>query len=139
MIHLFKAAVLATVFLFNQSFANGDTDDTFVYRDDSRSQQTWSSVDTARQLAITSLFVVDYMQTRTIQDCYPSCYETNPVLGRNPSANRVRGYFVTAAVLHAGVSYFLSPTYRKAFQEGTIALELVVIGNNKRIGLGMKW
>lgn len=144
MIRLFKAAVLATIFLFNQSFANGDTDaattsNTYVHKDEVPSVQDWRDEDTRRQLWVNALFVLDYLQTRSIQDCYPKCYETNPILGRNPSTNKVRGYFITAAVLHTALAYYLTPEYRKAFQEGTIALELIVIGNNKRIGLGMKW
>jgi len=61
-------------------------------------------------------------------------YEQNPLLGRRPNANAVNLYFlvVTPAVFLAA-DYF--GDYRKEILQATSLLELIMVGNNLRIGL----
>lgn len=98
----------------------------------------WTDEDTARQAAVLTLFAVDAGQTLDIKH-HANLRETNPILGSHPTDSRVKTYFVLAAVVHTAASYYLTPEYRRYLQNGTIVLELAVIGNNKRLGLNIKW
>ncbi len=62
-------------------------------------------------------------------------HETNPLLGREPSRSRVNNYFLGAALAHAVVLYSLSSAYRSAWIASGIAVEVAVVGRNKRLGL----
>ncbi len=98
----------------------------------------WSEKDSMWQAAYLATHIADWGQTRSIAD---SCakggqyYETNPILGRCPSMQMVNAYFISTALLHAGVAQMLPPKYRRWFQTGTLAMQLNVISNNKNIGL----
>jgi hypothetical protein len=98
------------------------------------SDDDWTKEDTARQAVVLTTFALDYAQTRDIKN-HDWAHETNPLLGRHPSDNRVRNYFIGATLLHTVVAYNLRPEWRRTFQYTTIALEVAVIIRNKRIGL----
>lgn len=98
----------------------------------------WTTADTARQTACVSLLAADWCQTRQIVKT-PGMYETNPLIGRHPSLNRVNTYFISAIVGHTLLSYNLTPKNRKRFQYATIGLEAAVVGRNYHIGLNAKW
>jgi hypothetical protein len=78
--------------------------------------------------------IADYAQTRDIKN-HQGFYETNPLLGRNPSDSRIRNYFISSALIHTGIAYNMKPAMRKDFQYATIALQVAVILHNKKIGL----
>jgi hypothetical protein len=98
----------------------------------------WTGVEVAKEAAVLALFAIDARQTMDIKNV-PGLYEVNPVLGRFPSDVRVRNYFLTAALVHVGVAHALPTKYRNWLIDGTLALEVVVIGNNKRIGLSARF
>ena len=81
------------------------------------------------------LLAADWATTRNMTHRYnEGYYERNPLLSRQPSANAVNLYFlaVTPAVFLAA-DYFSD--YRKEILQATSLIELIMVGNNLRIGL----
>lgn len=96
------------------------------------------------ELIFLTLLTLDYGQTRDIAhacDGRINCtiHETNPILGAHPSNGAINRYFLTAAVAHAIITEVLPPDYRQPWLVATSALEVAVIGNNKRIGLHLRF
>ena len=82
-----------------------------------------------------ALLAADWATTRNMTHRYnEGYYERNPLLSRQPSANAVNLYFlaVTPAVFLAA-DYFSD--YRKEILQATSLIELIMVGNNLRIGL----
>ena len=82
-----------------------------------------------------ALLVADWSTTRNMTYRYhEDYYEQNPLLGRRPNAGAVNLYFlaVTPAVFLAA-DYFSD--YRKEILQATSLIELIMVGNNLRIGL----
>ena len=97
--------------------------------------ESGSTADTARQTAFTALLAADWYQTRRIADD-PNYYETNPVLGEQPSSSSVDLYMVGCAVGHAVVSGCLKPgKWREAWQYLWVGAEGATVVNNHRIGV----
>ena len=65
-------------------------------------------------------------------DC--TLHETNPLLGPQPSVASINRYFFGAALAHAIVSRLLPSDQRSAWQASSLALEVAVVGHNKRLG-----
>lgn len=90
-------------------------------------------------LAGMALHTVDYMQTMGIsKSCHNGgkYYETNPVLGKCPSASKVGKYFLATSALMAVVHYQFKtnvPVY------AWIAVEAGATANNARIGVSMRF
>ena len=99
--------------------------------------QNWSTQDKSLFVTSSALLVVDWAQTRHIARNPQLFYEKNPILGEHPSLGRVNTYFATVLVANYFITDALSPKWRTAYQAGLIGVELVVIGNNKRIGIKM--
>jgi len=81
------------------------------------------------------LLAADWATTHNMTYRYnEGYYEQNPLLGRRPSTNAVNLYFlaVTPAVFLAA-DYFSD--YRKEILQATSLIELIMVGNNLRIGL----
>lgn len=98
----------------------------------------WTTHDTQLQSAVLTLFLIDAAQTKDIKS-HRDLHETNPLLGEHPSDSRIKNYFVGAGLVHTGLAVILPQPYRGYLQAGTIALEVSVIGNNKRLGLHMRF
>ena len=103
-----------------------------------RYRSNWSDEDTQRQLSYLLLHGVDWGQTKTIARNPNKWSETNPILGKHPSAGDVDKYFALTGLGHVGLSLLLSdPKWRKLFQNLTIGLEAGVTGRNKfHLGIG---
>jgi hypothetical protein len=97
----------------------------------------WSKQDKVLFSASSALLVADWAQTRHIAKNPQLFYEKNPILGEHPSLGRVNTYFATVLVANYFITDALSPKWRTAYQAGLIGVELVVIGNNKRLGIKM--
>ncbi|QHJ82198.1 MAG: hypothetical protein [Bacteriophage sp.] len=99
----------------------------------------WTAQDIALEVALAATLVIDHNQTRQIKN-HPGLREANPLLGDNPSDSRIRNYFVGAMVTHVVIANALpNGNLRTAFQAGTIAFEVAVVGRNKRMGLRIKF
>ena len=103
--------------------------------------QAWSKHDTYWEAAYLATHLADWGQTLDIASQCQSgnFYETNPVMGKCPSAQKVSAYFVGTALLHYGVAKMLPRKYRRIFQTGTMTMELSYITNNASIGLNVKF
>jgi hypothetical protein len=81
------------------------------------------------------LLLGDWATTRNMTHRYnEGYYERNPLLGTQPTANRVNLYFLTVTpVVFLAADYF--GDYRKEILQATSVIELIMVGNNLRIGL----
>lgn len=82
-----------------------------------------------------ALLAADWSTTRNMTHRYnEDYYEQNPLLGHRPSTNAVNLYFlvVTPAVFLAADHF---SDYRKEILQATSLLELIMVGNNLKIGL----
>lgn len=107
-----------------------DSDSDYDYKN------RWTVRDTAFQLQYTVLHVIDWGQTRYISK-HDEFYETNPILGSNPSTEFVDIYFAVTLIGHTAVSYLLPAKWRRRWQAFTTVLETVVTANNQSIGISV--
>lgn len=96
----------------------------------------WTKADSQRQLVYTAIHIVDWGQTRNYatRDGY---YETNPILGKNPSIQEVDTYFAATLAGHTLVSYYLPPKYRAYWQMFWIGAEFRQVTINYSIGISV--
>jgi hypothetical protein len=101
----------------------------------------WDKTDTAIEAAYTAVHIIDWGQTLDIASkCNTTGhYETNPILGRCPSNNKVNLYFASTLILHYAAAYVLPVKYRRMFQSGTIGMELSYTVSNANIGLNVNF
>ena len=114
-----------------------------------RAFDPWTWQDSAWEAAAWVVMAVDYGQTRDAVwqtshqvrngRVYPAHSEGNPLLGAHPSQQAVNAYFLSAAVLHAGVSAMLPYGWRRVWQASTIGLELAVIHGNAQANLSIRF
>ena len=85
------------------------------------------------------LLLGDWATTRNMTHRYnEGYYERNPLLGKHPTANTVNLYFLTVTPLvFLAADYF--GDYRKEILQATSVLELIMVGNNLRIGLNFQF
>jgi predicted secreted Zn-dependent protease len=94
----------------------------------------WSKADTVRQLAFTSLLVVDWVQTRNnASDGWQGVKELNPILGSKPDTTTVDLYILGAMLGHFAVSIALPPKYRSHWQMFWIGVETCADVNNELV------
>jgi hypothetical protein len=94
---------------------------------------------TATLLATTLTFTAaDIDQTLKIRHT-PGMYELNPMLGRHPSEARVLADGALAAAADVAVAEFLPPLYARTYLGVACALEVTVVHNNAKRGLGLRW
>ena len=98
----------------------------------------WTTDQIVKEVISESLLVSDYQQTIQIRH-HKSLHETNIILGKHPSNDRIEVYFGSVIVSHLIISDLLSNKYRDYFLDGTIGLELIVVGHNKQLGLSIKF
>jgi hypothetical protein len=97
--------------------------------------QDWTNEEKVWGATAGVLLLGDWATTNNMTHRYnEGYYEHNPVLGSHPTANTVNLYFLIAAP----TVYLLAdqiPEYRKEILQATSAVELIMIGNNLRLGL----
>ena len=99
----------------------------------------WSEVQQASGIALGTLLVVDYLQTRQIAKQPEIYHEINPVLGKHPSISTVNTYFAGAAILGYLALDALPSDLRSWALGAGIVLELAVTAHNNTIGLKARW
>jgi len=92
----------------------------------------WSREDSYRQVALTTLLIVDWAQTRD-----PRFPEGNSILGPHPSNGRINNYFALAIFGHAVISTALPPSPRALWQYLWIGIEANSVYHNHSIGVKM--
>jgi len=114
-----------------------------------RAGDDWTTGDTVRQGALTTLLIVDWTQTRYIakhprdptrQDgTYQWRAEGNNLLGAYPSVGRVNSYFAASIVGHAVISYMLPRPWREGWQYIWIGIEIDATSRNQRMGIKLEF
>ena len=99
----------------------------------------WTEDQKRMGAALAAVSVVDWAQTRYIADSHGRFYETNPLIGKYPSMRRVDTYFATSMLLGALVLDALPTEYRDTALKAGLVLEVLVVSNNARIGVGVKF
>lgn len=99
----------------------------------------WSEDQLRMGAALAAVTVVDWAQTRHIADNPDRFHETNPIMGRHPSIGRVDRYFATSILVGAVVLDALPSEYRDYALKAGLVLEVLVVSNNARIGVGVKF
>lgn len=99
---------------------------------------SWTKKDTAYQTAFLLIHAVDYLQTKEIARS-SHYHERNIILGSHPEQNKIDIYFLSTAVLHTGIAYFLPAKYRRWWQSAFIGLQAGVVGHNINAGVSIKF
>ncbi len=86
-------------------------------------------------MAYQSLALVDARQSHYIVNNPAKYYEMNPLV-RKYGVNK---YFVATGLGHAAITYLLPDKYKKSWLVSTIALEAVVVGRNRYLGIRMRF
>ena len=97
-----------------------------------------SEGDWQKEAIYQALLVADWGQTRYIASS-EDYYETNPLLGKTPSIAKVNKYFVSASLLHLGITYLLPDEYKGYWLKSTILIQAAYVTNNAYIGIGFKF
>ena len=100
---------------------------------------SWSEAQQASGIALGTLLLVDYLQTRQIAKQPEIYHEINPVLGKHPSLGTVNTYFAGAAILGYLALDALPSDMRSWALGAGIVLELAVTSHNNTIGLKARW
>ncbi len=109
----------------------------FCAPDDARADD-WTQQDTYRETVYIALDAIDWRQTQDIVR-HPNLYETNPVLGLHPTNARINAWFAASMATQIAIAYVLPEKWRAAWQYAGIGLEAVMVGNNKHLGLNVKF
>lgn len=96
--------------------------------------QGWTVQQQVLAAAAVVVHTVDWGQTRYIAKSDGRFYETNPLLGRYPSTERVDAYFAITGFGLLALAHLL-PEYRTAILGVWLGVELAATGNNYRIGI----
>lgn len=94
----------------------------------------WTKKDTTYQAVFLTLMAADWLQTKEIAR-NPNYYERNPILGKYPSQNEVDIYFLSTAIVHAGIAYYLPKKYRRYWQYIFIGIQAGCVGHNYNTGI----
>ena len=99
----------------------------------------WSDMQTASGVALGTLLVVDYLQTRQIAKQPETYTEMNVILGKHPSIGKVNSYFAASAIL-GYIALDTLPADMRSWALGAgIVLELAVTAHNNTMGLRARW
>lgn len=104
-----------------------------------RAGDDWDTTDKVLGAATAAAIIMDCHQTRTIVR-NPNRYreDWNPVLEKHPSMNSLN--LACGTMLIGG--YFLAdafPQWRRAGLISVLAIEIIAIGHNKRIGINLSF
>ena len=114
------------------------------------SADEWTKTDTALQTTYAVVHLADWLQTISINKQDGGSYgkigeysiqyvETNPLLGKHPSNDRVNAYFATTLLLHTAISYVLPDPYRNIWQTVWIGVEAAQVVRNYNVGIRVAW
>jgi hypothetical protein len=107
-----------------------------------------SKEDMAWMGANTALLGVDWGQTRYIAFHPDGWHEFNPLLGHHPSPGTVNSHFAVAIPLYWLTTWALPPEedhgYKRIINRETFSIAITIaeganVGNNARVGIGMRF
>lgn len=99
----------------------------------------WTDAQSAKAAALATLTVADWAQTRTIARHPDQWHETNPLLGRHPSVGEVDRYFIGASLIGAAALHAMPTRWRDYALTAGITIEALCVGNNLRLGIGIRF
>lgn len=103
----------------------------------------WTKEDTILQgifittLAIDMWYTYTFLYTGNYRE--RGIYETNPILGKYPSKNKLYLYSISGAILHTGITYILPKPYRNMWQSFWIGGEMYAINYSYSLGIKLKF
>jgi hypothetical protein len=100
----------------------------------------WTNEEKVWGSAVGALLLADWATTHNITQRYHEGYyeKYNVLLGSKPSAGAVNLYFLTVTpAVFLAADYFSN--YRKEILQATSLVELIMVGNNLRIGLKIQF
>lgn len=99
---------------------------------------SWTKAEITKETAWLVLHTVDYSQTRYAMDRPDEFKELNPLLGDHPSKGRLNTFALLGAILHPVGTHYLEE-YRAVWQNITLGMKVVVIGNNFYVGAKIRF
>ena len=85
-----------------------------------------------------TLIVADWSQTRYIANS-PDYYETNPILGANPTTGEVNKYFLSSLAVY-NATYYLTPNkHREKVATFVSVFQFGYVYNNYTMGVGFSF
>lgn len=101
---------------------------------------TWTPEQRQLYLVSNVLLLADWATTRDMTRRYnEGYYERNPILGRNPSTQRVDTHFAAALIGHYFISDWLSTKNRDFWLTGVVLVEGATVTHNLGIGLRLRF
>jgi hypothetical protein len=89
-----------------------------------------------RQAAYIGITVIDWMQTKEFRA--QGVKESNPVLGEEPSQEKIDLYIGSAIIAHTFVTWMLPHEFRPVWTKGFFSIEVVAVAWNYSHGYGPK-
>jgi hypothetical protein len=101
---------------------------------------SWSATDLGLASGFLAMLWVDAAQTRSLaRQNWDGFYESNPILGREPSVGQINTYTAAAAITTLGVAAILPPRARRWWLIGAFAVETsTVIYTTTRMGVAFR-
>ncbi len=100
----------------------------------------WTEEQRKWYAASTVVTLADWATTRDMTRRYhEGYYETNPIMGRYPSARRVDQHFLTVLVAHYLIADNLSSRNRTVYLQVFTVGQAAVVSNNLNIGLRIRF
>ena len=107
---------------------------------DAHAADRWDKQDVELEVTWEVLHAVDWGTTLDITRRYDEgYYESNPILGRHPSAGTVNVYMGAWALLHPVITHYLPGKYRPYWQLITIGVSGGAAASNINLGLNVKF
>lgn len=95
----------------------------------------WRTRDTVAEAVCVAALLADYSTTLAVVHHPDRWHETNPLLGRHPSAAAASAYFGASIAAHALVSRLLPHPYRDVWQFVTLTVEAGYVASNISAGV----
>jgi hypothetical protein len=103
------------------------------------SADDWSTIDKQREVTYIAFHIMDWAQTRTIARNPNKWHETNSILGKHPSVDKVDAYFAVMALAHIAISNALPTEYRSTWQYISIGVEAGYVVHNLSLNVDIKF
>jgi hypothetical protein len=98
------------------------------------SENKWTALDTGLQLSLTSIGIVDMVQTWMALKHDPDYREMNPIIYGRPNDALFFSVSFSALAIHAVISYLLPQPWRFLWQCVWISVEFYSVCNNWSVG-----
>lgn len=105
-----------------------------------RHAPSWNATDIGLAGGFLAMLWVDAAQTRSLaRQNWVDFYETNPILGHEPSVGKINTYTAAAAITTLGVAALLPPRARRWWLASAFAVETAtVIYTTTQVGVAFR-